>query len=50
MMVFAGKSLVPKEFRTKEELYEFVSKNKNVIGYTIHEVDHEGLKILKVVQ
>lgn len=50
MMVFTGKSLAPKEFRSKEELYAFIAKTKNVIGYTIYPVDHEGLKILKLSQ
>lgn len=50
MMVFTGKSLAPKEFKTEEELYEFIAKNKNIIGYTIQPVEHKEIKVLKVVR
>jgi hypothetical protein len=50
MMVFTGKSLAPKEFKSKQELYEFVAKTKNVVAYTTESLDHQDIRVLKIIE
>ena len=50
MMVFTGKSLAPKEFDSEESLLEYIAKNKNVIGYTIEEVDDPRIIVINMIK
>lgn len=48
MMVFTGKSMAPKVFKSESDLFAYVAKHKNVVAYTMSEVKQENLKVLKV--
>jgi len=49
MMVFTGKSLAPKNFENENELFDYVSKNENVIAYTTSKIVPPNLKLIKIL-
>jgi ABC-type phosphate transport system substrate-binding protein len=47
-LVFAGKTLFPKRFKSDEEVVRYVARTKGAIGYVNSATDTSGTKTLKV--
>jgi TonB family protein len=49
-LVFTGKALMPKEFKTDADVVAYVSRTRGAIGYVGASADTSGVKVLEVTE
>jgi hypothetical protein len=49
-LMFSGKALIPKSFKSDSEVIEYVAKTKGAIGYVASSADVAAVKTLKVTE
>ena len=49
-MLFTGKGVIPKSFESDQEVIEFVSRNKNTVGYLSNPTTAAGIKMISIAE
>lgn len=49
-MLFTGKGVIPKSFESDKDMIDYVSKNKNAVGYVSSVAPTDNVKVIAITQ